>query len=68
MQMQADLAGIPVIRSRVTEVTALGAAALAGLDIGELEVDRTFEPHMSESERAAKIDAWRRAVESAKTR
>ena len=62
MQMQADLAGIPVVRGRVTEVTALGAAALAGLDVGEIEVDRTFEPRMSATERAAKIEAWRRAV------
>ena len=68
MQMQADLANIPVIRGRVTEVTALGAAALAGLELGELEVDRTFEPRMSESDRTAKIDQWHSAVKSAKTR
>ncbi|HEU4889161.1 MAG TPA: glycerol kinase GlpK [Thermoanaerobaculia bacterium] len=67
MQMQADLAGIPVIRGHVTEVTALGAASLAGLAIGwaaaqEIEVERTFEPKMSETERGAKREAWQRAV------
>jgi glycerol kinase len=73
MQMQADLAGIPVIRGRVTEVTALGAASLAGLAMGlsiageEIEVDRTFEPRMSESDRAAKMEEWGRAVRCIKT-
>jgi glycerol kinase len=74
MQMQADFAGIPVLRGRVTEVTALGAASLAGLATGfgsagdDIETDRTFEPRMSDSERAAKIEEWRNAVRSARTR
>ena len=34
MQFQADLLGVPVVRPRVTETTALGAAYLAGLAVG----------------------------------
>jgi glycerol kinase len=77
MQMQADFANLPVIRATTTEITALGAAYLAGLAVGfwrnEAEIDaqwteeRTFTPRMSEEERAAKIDAWRHAVSLAKT-
>jgi glycerol kinase len=76
MQMQADFARIPVLRARMSEVTALGAAYLAGLAVGfwhnENEIDtqwiadRTFTPNLNERERTAKIDAWRRAVERAK--
>ncbi len=76
MQMQADLAGIPVLRARMSEITALGAAYLAGLAVGfwrnenEIEAqwiaDRTFAPSLNERERTAKIEAWRRAVERAK--
>ena len=76
MQMQADLAGIPVIRARMSEITALGAAYLAGLATGfwpnENEIDtqwiadRTFIPSLDEKERARKIEAWRRGVERAK--
>jgi glycerol kinase len=75
MQIQADLAGIPVVRARTSETTALGAAYLAGLATGFWspdtidalwEADRTFEPRMSEDARAAKLAAWHRAVERAK--
>jgi glycerol kinase len=75
MQIQADLAGVPVVRARTAESTALGAAFLAGLATGfwsESDVDalwqsdRTFEPRMSEDERASKVTAWHRAVERAK--
>jgi glycerol kinase len=71
MQMQADLAGLPVLRARTHESTALGAALLAGRTVGffgELPwaADRTFEPRLSEDERAAKLTTWRRAVERAK--
>jgi hypothetical protein len=60
MQMQADLLGVPVVRPRVTETTALGAAYLAGLATGfwrdEQEIaalwarERVFEPHLSREE------------------
>ena len=73
MQMQADLAGIPVIRTRLAETTALGAAYLAGLATGfwtdidaQWKADRVFTPQMSESTRASMLDAWHRAVERAK--
>ncbi|WP_425147298.1 glycerol kinase GlpK [Deinococcus sp.] len=73
MQFQADLLGIPVVRPRVTETTALGAAYLAGLAVGywrderELtalwQVDRRFEPSMSAAERRRRMATWKRAVE-----
>ncbi|MEX2236079.1 MAG: glycerol kinase GlpK [Dehalococcoidia bacterium] len=73
MQIQADLLGKPVVRPQYVETTALGAAYLAGLAAGcwasidELrgywKVDARFEPQMSESQRAAMRETWRRAVE-----
>jgi glycerol kinase len=75
MQIQADLAGIPVLRARTAESTALGAAYLAGTacgfwsdaDLDALwESDRVFTPAISDDERASKIAQWHRAVERAK--
>ena len=75
MQMQADLAGVPVVRARTAESTSLGAAFLAGRATGfwsDAEIDalwqseRTFEPRMSDDERVTKITLWHRAVERAK--
>jgi glycerol kinase len=73
MQFQADLLGVPVVRPRVTETTALGAAYLAGLATGfwasdeELtaswQVDRTFEPSISRDQAAGLMRQWARAVE-----
>lgn len=73
MQFQADLLGVPVVRPRVTETTALGAAYLAGLAVGfwqdeaELsalwQAERRFEPAMPEARRTALFADWRRAVE-----
>lgn len=72
MQFQADISGIPVIRSSITEATAAGAAFLAGLTVGfwhsreELsaltENGTVFEPKMSESERITLLDGWHRAA------
>jgi glycerol kinase len=72
MQMQADLLGVPVVRPRITETTALGAAYLAGLASGvwrdEQEIarlwarDRVFEPAMSSDEAQARLAQWKRAV------
>ena len=72
MQMQADLSGVPVLRPTETETTALGAAYLAGLEVGiwaspeEVaslwRLDRRFEPRIAASERAAKLTEWREAV------
>ncbi len=73
MQMQADFLGVPVVRPKVTETTALGAAYLAGLATGfwsgaqevaaQWGVDRRFEPAMGADERAAKRARWQQAVE-----
>jgi glycerol kinase len=76
MQIQADLIGMPVVRPKVTETTALGAAYLAGLGVGywpsldditnHWAIDRRFEPQMP-GDRAGQIRAkWRAAVERAK--
>lgn len=76
MQIQADLAGIPVARSRTSETTALGAAYLAGLASGfwseddldaQWQAGRVFEPRMSAEAREAKVREWRRAVEYSRT-
>ena len=76
MQFQADLLGVPVVRPRVTETTALGAAYLAGLAIGfwktsaeiaaHWQRDRIFEPAMSRDDAQARLAGWLRAVERAK--
>lgn len=72
MQFQADILGIPVIRPRVNETTALGAAFLAGLGVGiwsgkeEIasiwSADRLFTPNMEEALREHKYAEWKRAV------
>jgi glycerol kinase len=72
MQFQADLLGVPVVRPKVLETTALGAAYLAGLTVDlwksrdELathwKVDKRFEPQMSPSEREQRMSRWREAV------
>jgi glycerol kinase len=75
MQFQADLLGIPVLRPKVTETTALGAAYLAGLSCGvwagtdELashwQVARTFQPTMSRSRAGELMQQWAHAVTQA---
>ncbi|MCI8505110.1 MAG: glycerol kinase GlpK [Lachnospiraceae bacterium] len=72
MQMQADISNAPVHRPRCVETTAMGAAYLAGLaagywkSVGDIrdnwEIDRVFEPEISEEEREEKIRGWNRAV------
>jgi glycerol kinase len=72
MQFQADILGVPVIRPKVAETTALGAAYAAGLATGfwntEEELrenwveDKRWEPKMSESEREQLVRAWKKAV------
>jgi len=76
MQFQADLLGVPVVRPKVLETTALGAGYLAGLAVGywkdasdvaaNWQVDRRFEPTMPR-ERAAELQAgWAKALERSK--
>ncbi|MBC8023232.1 MAG: glycerol kinase, partial [Burkholderiales bacterium] len=73
MQIQADLLGVPVVRPKVTETTALGAAYLAGLACGfwkdEAEIaslwsrDRVFHPKLARGLASARLAEWKRAVE-----
>jgi glycerol kinase len=76
MQFQADLLGVPVVRPKVLETTALGAGYLAGLALGywkdaadvaaNWQQDRVFEPTMRR-ERVAELAAgWQKAVARAK--
>ena len=76
MQIQADVLGVPVVRPKVLETTALGAAYLAGLATGywrnvddltaNWKVDRRFEPALPR-ERVAELRAgWEKAVARAK--
>lgn len=72
MQFQADILGTRVIRPRVVETTALGAAYLAGLAVGywssveqirkQWHVDRIFEPTWDETAIAKARDGWEDAV------
>lgn len=76
MQLQADLLGVPVVRPRITETTALGAAYLAGLAVGfwknveeialHWSVDQRFEPKMSRDQADMKVHEWHRAIERAR--
>jgi glycerol kinase len=72
MQFQADLLGVPVIRPRITETTALGAAFAAGLSVGFWEShdqlsalweeDGRWSPQMGEDERRRRVHFWKKAV------
>jgi len=76
MQFQADVLGVPVIRPKVAETTALGAAYLAGLAVGywrnaadvaaNWQVEHGFDPAMSRDRAAALMAGWSKAVERAK--
>jgi glycerol kinase len=77
MQFQSDLLGVPVIRPRIQETTALGAAYLAGLAAGvwgsRAEIaaqwarERSFVPALPQAAAAARMAEWRRAVRCALT-
>ena len=72
MQFQSDLLGVPVVRPKILETTALGAAYLAGLatgvwgstrEIARLwQAERRFEPRMRRHEAEERLAGWRRAV------
>ena len=76
MQFQADLLGVSVIRPKITETTALGAAYLAGLSVGfweawdeisgQWQTERKFEPAMSKDEIKTLYSGWLNAVEKSK--
>jgi len=73
MQIQADALGVPVIRPRNVETTAVGAAFLAGLGCGlwtdqstlvdRWDVERVFEPMIGEADRESRYAVWRLAVD-----
>lgn len=73
MQFQADILGVPVVRPKIAETTALGAAYAAGLAVGywssrdELlknwQISQTWQPTMDESHRDALYRGWLKAVE-----
>jgi glycerol kinase len=75
MQFQADILGVDVVRPRVTETTALGAAYLAGIAVGvwkdtaevgkQWQEQRRFKPQFEEKERTRLLARWHRAVERA---
>jgi len=72
LQFQADLLGVPVVRPRVTETTALGAAMLAGLAVGfwknpqeaatQWEIDRRFDPTAGAAEVKHLRERWSEAL------
>jgi glycerol kinase len=72
MQFQADISRCPVIRPKVLETTALGAAYLAGLAVGywkdvdelreQWSIDRVFKPQMSQENAETLLTDWQRAV------
>ena len=75
MQFQSDLLNTAVVRPRITETTALGAAYLAGLATGywnsideiqeQWQVDRKFESSMDEEKRESLMNGWKKAVKAA---
>ncbi len=72
MQFQADILGVPVVRPKVSETTALGAAYAAGLAIGlwdntddlraNWEQDKVWQPNMDAKTREALYAGWKKAV------
>jgi glycerol kinase len=76
LQFQADLLRVPVVRPKVTETTALGAAYLAGLAVGywksesdverNWKVDSTFEPKLSADEALHRQSRWNEALKRAR--
>ncbi len=76
MQFQADLLGVPVVRPRISETTALGAAYLAGLAVGfwksqreiaaQWQIDRRFLPAKKTALRTKLVAGWNKALSRAK--
>jgi len=77
IQFQADLLGIPVVRAKNIETTALGSAYLAGLAVGyyrsideiarQWAADRSFEPSMNADQREALRARWNKALARSKS-
>lgn len=76
MQFQADILGVPVVRPKIAETTALGVAYLAGLAVGywkdpseivsQWQIDRVFDPDLSPERREELKAGWAKAVDRAK--
>ena len=76
MQFQADILGVPVVRPKIAETTALGAAYLAGLAVGywkdpgeiatQWQIDHVFEPALSQERREELRAGWTKALDRAK--
>jgi glycerol kinase len=72
MQFQADIVNVPVVRPKITETTALGAAYAAGLAVGywrsrddlleNWQVDKRWSPHMTPERRKGLFATWQKAV------
>ena len=77
MQFQADLLNVPVLRPKMLESTAWGAAAMAGLKAGVFsnlddiaqswQLERAFEPKMQDDERQQHLDKWQTALRRARS-
>lgn len=78
LQFQADITGVPVLRPKTLETTALGAAYLAGLavgywkDLSEIRrnwgVSHAYSPKASKEEAAEKLEGWQKAVRQTLTK
>jgi glycerol kinase len=76
MQFQADLLGVPVVRPKIVETTALGAAYLAGIAVGywknqqevaaQWQMNRRFDPRMSRDQAQHLLAGWQKALSRAK--
>lgn len=72
MQFQSDILGVPVVRPKVVETTALGAAYLSGLAVGfwkdkeeiaqKWKADKEFSPNMDEKTKEKLYKGWKKAV------
>ena len=77
MQFQSDILQANVVRPKITETTALGAAYLAGLAVGfwgdlkeiskQWQVDRKFSPKLNPKEIKSLINGWKRAIRAAES-
>ena len=77
MQFQADILNVPVLRPKMLESTAWGAAAMAGLKAGVFtdlsdissswKLDRCFEPNMKQDKRDEHLEHWKTALKRAKS-
>ena len=76
MQFQSDVLSVPVVRPRVAETTALGAAYLAGLAVGfwksqtelaaQWQIDQRFTSDMKTAQRKSLLQGWQKALSRAK--